>query len=89
MKSEREGRTVAVRVGPSPPAQVSNGDAVPAVLAECKPGKPEPVVTHHFSRPPTSSGGRNMQDTTFSLSADYPSKYNIYSSEKCESATGK
>ena len=31
----------------------------------------------HFTRGPTSSGGRNMQDTTFSLSADYPSNYNI------------
>ena len=28
----------------------------------------------HFTRGPTSSGGRNMQDTTFSLSAEYPSK---------------
>lgn len=27
----------------------------------------------HLARPPTSSGGRNMQDTTFSISAEYPS----------------
>ena len=31
--------------------------------------------TPHFTRGPTSAGGRNMQDTTFSLSAEYPSEY--------------
>jgi len=31
------------------------------------------VSTQHFTRGPTSAGGRNMQDTTFSLSAEYPS----------------
>lgn len=30
------------------------------------------VSTQHFTRGPTSAGGRNMQDTTFSLSAEYP-----------------
>ena len=31
----------------------------------------------HFTRGPTSSGGRNMQDTTFSLSAEYPSTFSF------------
>ena len=74
MKSEREGRTVIVRMGPPAPAAVTNGEAIPAAPEEDKVIKLGPTATQHFSRPPTSSGGRNMQDTTFSLSAEYPSK---------------
>ncbi|XP_065571827.1 dihydropyrimidinase-like isoform X2 [Artemia franciscana] len=34
----------------------------------------------HFTRAPTVSGGRNMQDTTFSLSSDYPSPADLEAS---------
>lgn len=60
----------------------TNGEALEPVfhssngLTQAVPAGEHHVVSHrmeHFTRPPTSSGGRNMQDTTFSLSAEYPS----------------
>ena len=84
IKTEMEGRVVAVRAAPS---LASNGhaaqvDAAANGLAAVKVSMPTPLAQpsptgrtmEHFTRGPTSSGGRNMQDTTFSLSAEYPSK---------------
>ena len=55
--------SVAGSVPPSP---------APSVAAQAT--APVSNRMEHFTRGPTSSGGRNMQDTTFSLSAEYPSK---------------
>jgi hypothetical protein len=83
IKVEREGRVIAVRNTAVAAAQPSatNGEASESSLAsangveEAIPTADHSFVAHqHFTRPPTSSGGRNMQDTTFSLSAEYPSK---------------
>jgi hypothetical protein len=83
IKVEREGRVIAVRNTAIPSAQPSatNGEASESGVSSAN-GVEDSVsvadhsfVAHqHFTRPPTSSGGRNMQDTTFSLSAEYPSK---------------
>ena len=82
IKVEREGRVVAVRPAIVPPGQIkeTNGEITEIILPSSN-GVTKSVeacvVSHrmeHFTRPPTSSGGRNMQDTTFSLSAEYPSK---------------
>ncbi len=79
---EREGRVIAVRNITIPAAipSTTNGEASESNLSSAN-GVEEIIsaadhsfVAHqHFTRPPTSSGGRNMQDTTFSLSAEYPS----------------
>jgi len=45
---------------PASPAHSVNGDKKTSSHME------------HFTRGPTSAGGRNMQDTTFSLSSEYP-----------------
>ena len=92
IKTETEGRVVAMRptqpllatcgVKDNGLAMATNGIAVvsldggvPSDLHH-QPGSAS-VRMEHFTRGPTSSGGRNMQDTTFSLSAEYPSTYSI------------
>ncbi|XP_045035359.1 dihydropyrimidinase isoform X2 [Daphnia magna] len=86
IKVEREGRIVAVRntMVPVVPQATSNGEALELNLSSVNGG--EEVVAaadhhfashQHFTRPPTSSGGRNMQDTTFSLSSEYPSMADV------------
>lgn len=82
LKTEQEGRIVAVRsVHQTSNGHGSQADAAAnglAAMAVSAPEKPQPATPYrmeHFTRGPTSSGGRNMQDTTFSLSADYPSKW--------------
>ncbi|XP_046654492.1 dihydropyrimidinase-like isoform X4 [Daphnia pulicaria] len=86
IKVEREGRVIAVRNTAVAAAQPSatNGEASESSLAsangveEAIPTADHSFVAHqHFTRPPTSSGGRNMQDTTFSLSAEYPSMADV------------
>ncbi len=87
MKTERDGRVVAVRPV-APPAGATNGHSSAAESAanglaamvvsspsSSAPSAPNSGRMEHFTRGPTSSGGRNMQDTTFSLSAEYPSTH--------------
>lgn len=81
MKVERDGRIVAVRPSVVPAAaQVlsTNAEVIEFVALSTNGVKDSTAASNqnvqHFTRPPTSSGGRNMQDTTFSLSAEYPSK---------------
>ena len=81
VKVEREGRIIAVRPTIVPATAATNGETSVAILPSTN-GVTQaiPVAEHvhqHFTRPPTSSGGRNMQDTTFSLSAEYPSKFSF------------
>lgn len=87
VKTETEGRVVAMRptkplvatCGVKDSDSVTNGIAAVDLTSEIlhhQPGSAS-VRMEHFTRGPTSSGGRNMQDTTFSLSAEYPSTYSF------------
>jgi len=58
----------------------SNGEqgfSLPSVNGSQSADRKASSHMEHFTRGPTSSGGRNMQDTTFSLSAEYPSVADI------------
>jgi len=47
------------------------------VYSEVGPASSGPTSGHIYSRPPTSSGGRNQQDSSFSLSAMSDSMYTL------------
>ena len=81
--------------GDASPAASSGAPSVaPSVAGSVTPSPAPSVAAHetahvssrmeHFTRGPTSSGGRNMQDTTFSLSAEYPSEYLIKFEKKTD-----
>jgi len=67
--SNGDAASVASSAAPSVAGSIPPSPA-PSVAAQAT--APVSNRMEHFTRGPTSSGGRNMQDTTFSLSAEYP-----------------